>query len=162
MTLEIGQSLPDAKVFEMTADGPTAVQMADITSGRMIALIGVPGAFTPTCHNTHLPSFISSVQAFKDKGVDEVICISVNDPFVMSKWGEVSGASDAGIRMIGDADAAFAKAAGLDFDASGAGLGIRAKRFSAIVDNGSVKALNIEGAPGQAVETLGEVLLGQI
>lgn len=162
MTIETGQSLPDAKVFELTADGPAPVQMADILGGKKVVLVGVPGAFTPTCHNKHIPTFVSSADAFKAKGVDEIVVLSVNDPFVAGAWGESLGAKAAGIRMIADADAAFAKAAGLEFDGSAAGLGIRAKRFSAYVEDGVVKALNIEGSPGQAVDTLGDVLLGQI
>ncbi|MEM1275587.1 MAG: peroxiredoxin [Pseudomonadota bacterium] len=158
----VGEKVPAGKLFEMTADGPAPVETASVFDGRTVALFGVPGAFTPTCHNAHLPSFIAAAEDLRGKGVDEIVCIAVNDPFVMGQWGEISGAKEAGIRMLGDADASFTKAMGLDFDGSAVGLGTRAKRFSALVANGEVKVMNIEDNPGQAVVTLGEALAGQI
>ena len=116
--------------------------MADIFAGKKVALFAVPGAFTPTCSAKHLPGFITSLDALKDKGVDEVICLSVNDPFVMGAWGTAQNAGD--IRMIADPDAAFTKALGLEFDASGAGLGIRSLRYSMIVEDGKVSQLNLD------------------
>lgn len=160
--VSVGDKLPEGTLFEMTDKGPAQVATSDLFNGRKIALFAVPGAFTPTCHNTHLPSFVGAAEALGGKGVDEVICMSVNDPFVMSNWGAATGASDAGIRMLGDADGAFTKALGLDFDGSGAGLGIRCKRFSALVENGMVKVLNVEDNPGNAVCSLGEALVDQI
>ncbi|MEM9044104.1 MAG: peroxiredoxin [Pseudomonadota bacterium] len=158
----VGEKVPAGKLFEMTADGPAPVETASVFDGRTIALFGVPGAFTPTCHNAHLPSFIAAAEDLRGKGVDEIVCLSVNDPFVMGQWGEISGAKEAGIRMLGDADASFTKAMGLEFDGSAVGLGMRAKRFSALVANGEVKVMNVEDNPGQAVVTLGEALAGQI
>ncbi|MEM9099850.1 MAG: peroxiredoxin [Pseudomonadota bacterium] len=158
----VGEKVPAGKLFEMTADGPAPVETASVFDGRTVAFFGVPGAFTPTCHNAHLPSFIAAAEDLRGKGVDEIVCIAVNDPFVMGQWGEISGAKEAGIRMLGDADASFTKAMGLDFDGSAVGLGTRAKRFSALVANGEVKVMNIEDNPGQAVVTLGDALAGQI
>ena len=157
----VGDKIPAAKLFEMTADGPAPVETSALFDGRKVALFGVPGAFTPTCHNAHLPSFVKAADDLKAKGAAEIICVSVNDPFVMGKWGEVSGASEAGIRMVADADASLTKALGLDFDASAVGLGVRSQRFSALVDDGEIKVLNVEDKPSDAVSTLGEALVAQ-
>ncbi|MEM7237541.1 MAG: peroxiredoxin [Pseudomonadota bacterium] len=160
--VSVGDTLPAGKLFEMTGEGPKQIDTGPLFEGRKVAIFGVPGAFTPTCHNTHVPSFVSAAEALGGKGVDEVICVAVNDPFVMGQWGAISGASGAGIRMLGDADGSFTKALGLDFDGSAVGLGVRAKRFSALVDSGTVKVLNVEDNPGEAVCTLGEALVDQI
>lgn len=160
--IAVGENLPDGALFEMTADGPATVDAANVFKGRKVALFGVPGAFTPTCHKAHMPSFVSAADDLRAKGVDEVVCIAVNDPFVMAHWGEASGAKTAGIRMLSDADARFTKAMGLDFDASAAGLGVRCKRFSALIADGRIEVLNIEDAPGRAVATLGEALADRI
>ena len=160
--VSVGEQLPSGKLFEMTADGPAQVETASLFEGRRVALFGVPGAFTPTCHNTHVPSFVAAAKELSAKGVDEIICISVNDPFVMGNWAEATGAGAAGIRMLADADGSFTKAMGLDFDGSAVGLGLRAKRFSALVERGALKVLNVEDNPGQAVCTLGDALVEQV
>jgi len=162
MTIEVGDSLPDGKLFEMTTDGPKAVAVSDVFGGRTVALFAVPGAFTPTCHNKHMPSFVDNAAALKAKGVDEIVCLTVNDPFVARAWGEATGADKAGIRVMCDADAGLVTAMGLSFDGSGAGLGQRAQRFSAVVRNGKLTALNVEDAPSKAEATKAEVLLGQL
>ncbi|MEM7506113.1 MAG: peroxiredoxin [Pseudomonadota bacterium] len=160
--VSVGDQIPSGTLFELTADGPGKVDTASIFDGRKVALFGVPGAFTPTCHNTHVPSFVSAAADLGGKGVDEIVCISVNDPFVMGNWASATGAGDAGIRMLADADGSFTKALGLDFDGSAVGLGVRCKRFSALVANGMIKVLNVEDNPGQAVCTLGEALVDQV
>lgn len=160
--IETGQTLPDGTLHEMTAEGPRQVAASELFAGRRVALFGVPGAFTPTCHNRHVPSFVANMEALRDKGVAEVICLSVNDPFVMGKWGEATGASAAGIRMVGDATGSYTKALGLDFSAEAVGLLGRAKRFAAIVDDGTVTVLAVEPNPGQAVETTAEALLAKL
>ncbi|MEM0943256.1 MAG: peroxiredoxin [Pseudomonadota bacterium] len=158
----VGDTLPQGTLFEMTADGPQKVESGPLFENRTIALFGVPGAFTPTCHNNHMPSFVRAAEDLSAKGVDEIICVSVNDPFVMGQWGEITGAKEAGIRLLADADGSFTKALGLDFDGSVVGLGVRAKRFSALIGNGTIKILNVEDNPGEASCTLGEALVDQI
>lgn len=162
MTISVGDRLPEATLYQMTDNGPAPVASAEIFKGKKVALFGVPGAFTPTCHKTHMPSFVSTAQTLRDKGVDAIVCLTVNDPFVAAEWGKQTGATAAGIHVVGDSLAELTKAAGLDFDASARGLGVRCRRFSALVEDGVVKVLNIEEAPGQAVCSIGEVLVDQI
>lgn len=162
MTIAVGASLPAATFKTKTADGLADVTAADTLGKGRVAIFAVPGAYTPTCHNTHVPSFVKAMTDLKGKGVETVACVSVNDPFVLEAWGEATGATAAGITMLADADAAFTKALGLEFDGSGAGLGIRSKRYSMLLEDGVVKVLNVEDAPGQATCSLGEALVDQI
>lgn len=162
MTIAVGETLPAASFVELGAEGPAAVSVEALTKGRRVALFAVPGAFTPTCHNKHVPSFVNAAKALSEKGVDEIVCVSVNDPFVMKAWGEATGAAAAGIRMLADPDSSFTKAVGLDFSAPPAGLHARSRRYSMLVEDGKVKVLNIEDGPGQATCSLGEVLVDQI
>lgn len=162
MTIEIGQSLPEGTLIKLGENGPEEVSVTSLTAGRKIVLFGVPGAYTPTCSAAHVPSFMRTKDGFADKGVAEIICISVNDPFVMKAWGEATGATEAGITMLGDASGAFVKAAGLDFDAPPAGLYGRSKRFAMLVDDGKVVALNEEANPGECEISAGETLLAAI
>ena len=122
--------------------------MSDLTTdelfgGRKVVVFAVPGAFTPTCSNQHLPGFVAQADAIKAKGVDEIVCLSVNDAFVMGAWGENQGTGDK-VTMLADGNAAFAKAVGLDFDGSGIGFGVRSQRYSMIVNDGVVESVNIE------------------
>ncbi len=162
MTISTGDKLPSATLMQMGAEGPEAVSLNDKTAGRKVVIFAVPGAYTPTCHSAHVPSFIRTKEALAAKGVDEVICVSVNDPFVMKSWGEATGADAAGITMLGDADASFTKAIGMDFDAPPAGLLSRSKRYAMLVDDGTVSVLQAEENPGVCEVSGGEALLDAI
>ena len=162
MSISTGDKLPQATLMQMGADGPEAVSLADKTQGRKVVIFAVPGAYTPTCHSAHVPSFIRTKDGLAEKGVDEVICVSVNDPFVMKSWGEVTGASEAGITMLGDADASFTKAIGMDFDAPPAGLLSRSRRYAMLVEDGTVSVLHAEESPGVCEISGGEALLAAI
>ncbi|MBL3569470.1 peroxiredoxin [Rhodovulum sp. BSW8] len=162
MAISEGDRLPEASFTEMGADGPGAVSLSGKLKGRKVVLFAVPGAFTPTCHSAHMPSFIKAKDKLAAKGVDEIACIAVNDPFVMKAWGEATGAHAAGITMLADADASFTKAIGMDFDAPPAGLISRSKRYAMLVEDGVVKKLNVEASPGECSISAGETLLEQI
>ncbi len=162
MSIAVGDKLPETSFVEIGAAGPSQVPGAELFKGKRVALFAVPGAFTPTCHAKHVPSFVGAAKALSSKGVDAIVCVSVNDPFVMKAWGEATGATAAGIRMLADAEAAFTKAIGLDFTAPPAGLISRSRRYSMLVEDGVVKVLNLEESPGQATCSLGEVLVDQI
>lgn len=162
MTLSTGDTLPDATLIRMGDKGPEAVSLHALAKDRKIVVFAVPGAFTPTCHSAHVPSFIRTAAQFAGKGVDEIICISVNDPFVMKAWGEATGASAAGISMLADADGAFTKEIGLDFTAPPVGLLARSKRYALMAENGVVKTLHLEESPGTCEISGGEALLAAI
>jgi len=162
MTISIGDKLPGATLYQMGAEGPETTDLAPRLAGRKVVIFGLPGAYTGTCSTAHVPSFVRNMDAIKSKGVDEVICLSVNDPFVMGAWGEATGATEAGISMLGDASADFTKAIGMDFDAPPAGLFARSKRYSMIVEDGTVTQLNEEPAPGQCDISGGETVLDQL
>ena len=159
MTISQGDSLPDATLVQMGADGPEQVKMADKLKGRKVVVFAVPGAFTGTCTTAHVPSFVRTKDQFDAKGVDEVICVSCNDPFVMQAWGDSTGAAAAGITMLGDAQSEFTKAIGMDFDAPPVGLMGRSKRYAMLVDDGKVTLLQEEENPGVCEVSAGEALL---
>ncbi|HUF56816.1 MAG TPA: peroxiredoxin [Thermohalobaculum sp.] len=162
MPIAVGERLPDATLFELIDEGPVKRSVAEVFEGRTIALFGVPGAYTPTCHNRHMPSFVEAAPAFADHGVDEIVCVAVNDPFVLGAWAEASGAKRVGIRVISDPAAELVGAMGLSFDASARGLMTRSRRFSALVRDRELAVLNLEDAPGKAEATTAPVLLKQI
>lgn len=162
MTIAVGERIPDAKLFEMTADGPVERNVAELFEGKTVVLFGVPGAFTPTCHLKHMPSFVEKADAFGPMGVDQIICVSVNDPFVMGHWGHESGAVEAGIRLIADPAAELVDGMGLAFDGSARGLMKRSRRFSALIRDRELAILNIEDSPGKAEITLAHTLLEQL
>ncbi len=162
MTISQGSALPYATLVQMGAEGPAPVQMADKVKGRKVVIFAVPGAYTPTCHSAHVPSFVRTKDQFDAKGVDEVICISCNDPFVMKAWGEATGAEAAGITMLADAESAFTKAIGMDFDAPPVGLVARSKRYAMLVEDGTVSLLQAEDNPGVCEVSGGEALLASM
>jgi peroxiredoxin len=162
MAIKQGDTLPDTTLVEMTEDGPSPVSLSSKTAGRKVVIFAVPGAFTPTCHSAHVPSFIRTKDQFDAKGVDEIICVSVNDPFVMKAWGEATGATAAGITMLGDAESAFTTNIGMDFSAPPAGLLARSKRYAMLVDDGVVALLQEEESPGVCDVSGGEGLLASM
>lgn len=162
MTIAQGDTLPDATLLMMGSDGPAEVALSDKTKGKKVVIFGLPGAYTGTCTTAHVPSFIRTKDQFADKGVDEIICISVNDPFVMGAWGDSTGATEAGIAMMGDAGGAFTKAIGMDFTAPPVGLFGRSKRYAMVVDDGVVTALGEEANPGECDISAGEALLDKV
>ncbi|SFR01757.1 peroxiredoxin [Poseidonocella sedimentorum] len=159
MAIKTSDTLPDATLVKLGAEGPEAVELSTLLNGRKVVIFAVPGAYTPTCDSAHVPSFIRTKDSFVEKGVHEIICISVNDPFVMGAWGASTGATEAGITMLGDPEAAFTKAIGMEFSAPPAGLITRSKRYAMLVENGVVSLLHEEAAPGQCDVSAGEALL---
>lgn len=162
MALSVGDKLPDATFIRMGADGPEEVTMAALSAGRKIAVFAVPGAFTPTCSSAHVPSFMRTKSEFDAKGVDEVICVSVNDAFVMKEWAAATGADEAGITMLADPESAFTTSIGMDFTAPPVGLISRSKRYALYAEDGVVKVLNEEASPGECEISAGETLLAAI
>ncbi len=157
--ISVGDKLPEATLTRLGAEGPEQVQISDLTTGRTVVIFAVPGAYTPTCHSAHVPSFIRTKDQFAAKGVETIICVAVNDPFVMEAWGEATGAHAAGLSLLGDAECNFTQAIGMRFDAPPAGLVARSKRYAMIVENGVVKTLHVEENPGQCETSAGESLL---
>jgi peroxiredoxin len=162
MTISVGDKLPEGSLLRMGEAGAEAVSVAALTAGRKVVIFGLPGAYTGTCTTAHVPSFIRTAQAFADKGVAEIVCVSVNDPFVMKAWGEATGATAAGIAMLADSDAAFTKALGMEFTAPPVGLFDRSKRYALLAEDGVVQVLNLEESPGQCEISAGETLLAQV
>jgi peroxiredoxin len=147
MPIAVGDKLPEATFKVRTPEGLKDVTTGELTARKKVILFAVPGAFTPTCHAKHLPSYLEHLDALKAKGVDTVACVSVNDPFVLDAWGKQSKVEDR-ILLLSDGNATFTKAVGLDFDGSGFGLGTRSRRYAMLVQDGVVKALNVEESPG--------------
>jgi len=162
MTIAVGDQVPNADVLHIGAEGPETIAMSDKLSGRKVIIFGLPGAYTGTCTSAHVPSFMRTKGDFEAKGIDEIICLSVNDPFVMSAWGESTGAKDAGITMLGDASAAFTKAIGMNWTAEPVGFFDRSRRYAMYVDNGEVKVLHVEEGPGVCEASGGEAMLAAI
>ncbi|MFD1794988.1 peroxiredoxin [Paracoccus aurantiacus] len=158
MALGEGDKLPSGKLLQMTENGPAAVDLADYQTGR-VAIFALPGAYTGTCSTQHVPSFIRTADQFRGKGVDRIVCISVNDPFVMGAWATDTGADKAGLTFLSDADGAFTKAMGMNFDAPPAGLLGRSKRYAMLVEDGTITAFQAEESPGQCSVSGGESLL---
>ena len=164
--IKVGDQLPAATLSEFVAVegngcslGPNAFDVAKEAAGKTVALFALPGAFTPTCSAKHVPGYVEQAGALKAAGVDEIWCLSVNDAFVMGAWAR-DQKTDGKVRMLADGDAAFAKATGLTLDLNGKGLGLRSNRYSMLVKDGKVVALNVE-APGKFEVSDAATLLGQ-
>ncbi len=162
MTLSVGDRLPDATLIRMGESRPEQVDLAARLRGRKVVIFGLPGAFTPNCSSAHVPSFIRTADRFFAGGVQDIICIAVNDVHVMKLWGEETGGSAAGISFLADADSAFTTAIGMQFDAPIVGFFARSKRYSMLVEDGTVKFLNTEVSRGVCELSAGEVLLAQM
>lgn len=162
MTIEVGDELPEATLIEKSDSGLAQVKVSELTRGRKVVIFGLPGAYTGTCSTRHLPSFIGVADKLRAKGVDDIVCVSVNDPFVMSAWGDGAGAGKAGVRMLSDAGSELTGALGLRFSRPEAGMYDRSKRYAMFVDDGVVKVLNIESSPGECDISGGETMLEAI
>ena len=160
MSIKVGDRLPDTKFRMMTPDGPAWKSTDDIFKGKKVALFAVPGAFPGTCHKMHVPSILQNADAIKAKGVNTIAVTSVNDVFVMDAWSKACAADK--LDFLADGNGEFAKAIDLAFDGSGNGLGMRSKRYAMLVEDGVVKKLNIEEAPGKVDVSGGDALLKQL
>jgi peroxiredoxin len=159
MTISKGDKLPDVKLVKATEEGPQPVQSGEYFAGKKVALFSVPGAFTPTCSARHLPGYVENADKLREKGVDEIVCTSVNDAFVMGAWNKADGSQD--ITMLADGNGEFAEAVGLSMDGSGFGMGKRGQRYSMIVDDGVVQEINVE-QPGDFSVSSADHLIGQL
>ncbi len=158
MAVKVGDRLPaDLKLKEMTDGGPKDVTVGDLFKGKRIVLFAVPGAFTPTCSMKHLPGYVEQSTAIRKKGVDEIVCVSVNDAFVMGAWGRANSA-DGKVRLLADGNGEFTKAVGLTLDASGFGMGQRSQRYAAIIKDGVVEQLFVDPGPGLTISGADAVL----
>ena len=157
MGIKVGDALPDVKLKEMGEGGPKDVSIGELTKGRKVVFFAVPGAFTPTCSMKHLPGFVEKSAQLRAKGVDEIVCLSVNDPFVMGAWGKDQGAGGK-VRMLADGNGEFTRAVGLEMDGSAFGLGKRSQRYAMVVQDGKVKELLVEPGPGLNASSAESVL----
>jgi len=158
MAIQAGDSLPmDLKLKEAGESGPADVTVADVFKGKKVVLFAVPGAFTPTCSLKHLPGFVDKADAIRAKGAEEIVCLSVNDAFVMGAWGQANN-TPGKVRMLADGNGDFTKALGLELDASGFGMGKRSQRYALIATNGKVDAVFVEEGPGLNVSSADAVL----
>jgi peroxiredoxin len=157
MTIAVGDRIPDVKVFTFGAKGPEATTSAEVLGKGKVVLFGVPGAFTPTCSDHHLPGFVLRAEELRAKGADQIVCVSVNDPFVMEAWGEDQKVGTS-VLMLADGNGELAESMGLTMDGAGFGLGTRGQRFAAILDDGTVSWLAVEPGPGLNVSSAEEVL----
>lgn len=161
MTIKTGDKLPDVQLMHLTDAGPAPISTEELFGGKTVALFAVPGAFTPTCSNQHLPGFIERSEELRAAGVDTIVCMSVNDAFVMGAWGKQQGANGK-VMMVADGNAELTEKMGLSMDGSGFGMGTRSLRYSMIVRDGTVETVNVEQNPGQAVDSGAENLLSQL
>ncbi|MEA2935389.1 MAG: glutaredoxin/glutathione-dependent peroxiredoxin [Variibacter sp.] len=158
MPISVGDRIPNSRFRVSTAEGPAWKTTDDIFKGKRVVLFGVPGAFTGTCHKSHLPGYVRNAEAIRAKGIDTIAVTGVNDHFVMDAWRDASGAADK-VEFLADGNAEFAKAIDLTFDGSGNGLGTRSKRYSMLVEDGVVTRIEVEEAPGKVEVTSAENML---
>jgi peroxiredoxin len=160
MAIKAGEKIPEGKLKTMGADGPVNVTAAELLGKGRVVLFSVPGAFTPTCNAKHLPGFIDKAAALRAKGVDKVVCLAVNDVFVMGAWGKAAGAGDA-VVMAADGNGDFTRALGLELDARGFGMGMRGQRFALVIEDGTVGQVHVE-APGEFKVSSAEHVLSSL
>lgn len=157
MAISVGDKIPESTLYVMGDGGPEAVSTGDMFGGKKVALFGLPGAFTPTCSAKHVPGFVENAEALAGKGIDKIVCVSVNDAFVMGAWGEDQGAGDK-VVMAADGSADLAKAMGLELDLTSRGFGVRVKRFAMVVNDGTVESINLEDDGGYEVTSAEHML----
>lgn len=157
MAIETGDKIPQATFKHFSSDGMQDISTDELFGGKRVALFAVPGAFTPTCNDTHLPGFLIKGDEIRSKGIDTIACVAVNDAFVMSAWGKATNVGDS-IVMLGDGNGDFTRAMGLELDGRGFGLGSRSRRYAAIVDDGVVRYLGVESGPEVGVSSADAVL----
>src|SRR5262245_52986963 len=160
MTIKVGDKMPSGVLTHMTKDGPQKISTDQLFNGKKVVLFSVPGAFTPTCDAKHLPGYVEQASALKAKGIDTVACMAVNDVFVMNAWGKASNVGDK-VLMLADGNAEYAKALGLELNATGFGMGVRGQRFAIYADSGVVKGLYVE-APGEFKVSSAEYVLSKL
>lgn len=159
MTISVGDRIPNVVMNEMGKEGPVELSSEELFGGKKVVLFALPGAFTPTCSKAHLPGFVASADKIKAKGVDDIVCLSVNDAWVMDAWGKDQNADE--IHMVADGSANFTEAVGLELDRTAGGMGIRSQRYAMIVDDGVVTVLNVE-EPGKLEKSSAEAILAQL
>jgi peroxiredoxin len=157
MTVAVGDRVPDVEVRTMGPEGPVSLRTGEVLGKGTAVLFAVPGAFTPGCSKIHLPGYVARARELLDKGVGTIACVSVNDPWVMAAWADSQGVGDS-IVMLADGNAAFTTAMGLAFDASGAGLGTRSRRYAAVIEDGVIRTLEVEAKPGVDVSSCDNIL----
>jgi peroxiredoxin len=157
MAISVGDHIPDVEIKTMGPDGPEPIRTGAVLGSGKVVLFAVPGAFTPGCSKIHLPGYVKDARQLRDKGVTSIACVAVNDPWVMQAWADDQGVGDA-IVMLADGNAEFTRAMGLEWDASAAGLGVRSRRYAAIIDDGVVTSLEVESKPGVDVSSCETVL----
>ncbi len=162
MTISVGAKLPDATLQFMGDDGVEHVQLSRLITGKKVVIFGLPGAFTGTCTTSHLPSFMRTREAFSEKGIDAVICISANDPFVVGAWNESTGASASGVTLLGDPSSSFIKSIGMEFSVPAIGFHYRSQRYALVAEDGVVTVLNTEEKENTCHLSRGEELLEKL
>jgi len=161
MTIAVGDTFPDVKVMTMGESGPTPIQTGELLGSGKVVLFAVPGAFTPTCSDFHLPSYVIRNAELRAKGVDTIACVSVNDAFVMDAWGKDQNVGD-GVVMLADGNGDLTKALGLEMDGTNFGLGTRSQRYAMVIEDGTVTLLNIETAGGSIEKSGAEAILNAL